>query len=142
MRTDVYSTALTATLIVGLGALSSGCLERELTPLIPCTQSGVVEKVRVTSVDKVDLLFMMDNSNSMQEEQASLAEQLPRLIQVLASGDQDGDGIEDFPPVKSLQVGVITSDMGTGGFSVPTCSDSNFGDDGKLRSIGNTTVLG
>ncbi|MBW2462719.1 MAG: hypothetical protein JRH11_13800 [Deltaproteobacteria bacterium] len=142
MRADVFSTALTATLIVGLGALSSGCLERELTPLIPCTQSGVVEKVRVSSVDKVDLLFMIDNSNSMTEEQVSLAQQLPHLIEVLASGDQDGDGVEDFPAVRDLNVGVITSDMGTGGFGVPTCSEPNFGDDGALRSTGNTAIAG
>jgi hypothetical protein len=37
---------------------------------------------------------------------------------------------------------VITSDMGTGGFSVPTCSEPNFGDDGILRTTGNTSVPG
>jgi hypothetical protein len=139
--------------IVAVLALA-GCLDRDLKPLNPCTQSGVVERVRVTNVDKVDLLFMVDNSNSMAEEQASLAEQFPRLVSVLATGDRnpaidaDGDGNpsnvgDDFPAVNSLQIGVISSDMGTGGFNVMTCSDEpNFGDDGVLRTQGNTAMAG
>jgi len=87
---------------------------------------------------QLDLLFLIDNSNSMTEEQESLSEQLPRLIQVLASGDADGDGVQDFPTVESLHVGVVTTDMGTGGFPVPTCNEPNRGDDGELRSIGNS----
>lgn len=91
---------------------------------------------------KLDLLFMVDNSNSMTEEQESLAAQLPRLVQVLATGDRDGDGVEDFPAVHDLRVGVITSDMGTGGFVVPTCGESDHGDDGILRAEGNTSIAG
>ena len=122
--------------------LVAGCLNRDLKPLNPCTLSGVVEKIRVTNVDKVDLLFMVDNSNSMQEEQTSLAEQFPRMIRVLASGDLTGDGNQDFQPVRSLHVGVISSDMGTGGFPVDTCDDPNFGDDGVLHTDGLTAMTG
>jgi hypothetical protein len=136
-----------------LALLNAGCLDRDLKPLNPCTRSGVVENVRVTSVDKVDLLFMVDNSNSMDEEQRSLGEQFPRLVRVLATGDRnpavdaDGDGDpdnvgDDFPAVRDLQIGVISSDMGTGGFRVPTCSESNFGDNGVLRTSGNTAIMG
>jgi hypothetical protein len=147
---------LTCAIVVAIaftGALT-GCLDRDLKPLNPCTQSGVVERVRVTNVDKVDLLFMVDNSNSMTEEQASLTEQFPRLVTVLATGDRnptvdaDGDGNpanvgDDFPPVMSLQIGVITSDMGVGGFNVMTCNDEpNFGDNGLLRTQGNTAISG
>ena len=38
-------------------------------------------------IDKVDLLFVVDNSGSMREEQASLRAQFPRLVDVLTSGD-------------------------------------------------------
>ncbi len=91
---------------------------------------------------RVDILFMVDNSNSMAEEQASLAAEFPRLVTALTTGDLDGDGTADFPAVSDLHLGVITADMGTGGFTVPTCPDSDHGDDGILRTEGNTGISG
>ena len=90
-------------------------------------------------VRDVDMLFMVDNSGSMAEEQASLAAQLPRLVQVLTSGDRTGDGPtpDDFTPIRDLHLGVVTSDMGVGGFTVPSCGNPDFGDDGILRTAGN-----
>lgn len=94
---------------------------------------------------ELDLLFMVDNSNSMDEEQASLIAQLPLLVEVLGTGDFDRDGSatgpEDFPPF-DLHVGVVTSDMGSGGFTVPTCARSDFGDDGILRTQGRIDIAG
>ena len=136
---------------IALGVLAFGCIEREGRPVNPCTNVTVARAIQVTSVDKVDLLFMVDNSNSMSEEQTSLASELPSMVRILASGDfdQDGDGVEDgepddpdFEPVQDLNVGVITSDMGTGGFTVPTCARSDFGDDGILRTTGRTDIMG
>ncbi len=122
--------------------VATGCLTRELQPINPCTVSGVVRNVKVNAVEEVDVLFMVDNSNSMMEEQANLAREFNRMVTVLASGDLDDDGMQDFPPVKSLRIGVVNSDMGTGGFVVETCSESNFGDDGVLRTVGNTARPG
>jgi hypothetical protein len=57
-------------------------------------------------------------------------------VQVLASGDADGDGTPDFAPVRSLHLGVVTPDLGAGDLSgIPTCA-MGFGDDGILRSTG------
>jgi hypothetical protein len=121
---------------------AAGCLDRELAPLNPCVVSGVVESVKASNIEKVDLLFMVDNSNSMREEQQALAEQFPRLVSVLASGDRDADGTQDFPPVRDLNVGVITSDMGTGQFSVGGVCEAGLGDDGILRDTpGNADAL-
>lgn len=132
-----------AVILITVGAtLAAGCLDRDLKPLQPCVVSGVVRNVKVTNVDEVDLLFMVDNSNSMAEEQASLNEQFPRLISVLATGDTNADGTPEFPPVRSLHVGVVSSDMGTGGNTVPTCSEPMFGDDGVLNNTGNTALAG
>ncbi len=80
--------------------------------------------------NELDVLFVVDNSNSMAEEQVSFAEQLPGFI----------GGLGDRYP--AVHVGVVTTDMGTGGFLVPTCSEPNFGDDGVLRAAGNTALSG
>lgn len=117
----------------------------------PCTTTTEEWSVVNSTVDELDLLFVVDNSNSMAEEQATLALELPRFVSVLATGDfdQDGDGAgdleiddEDFYPLRSLHVGVVTSDMGAGGFAAPTCAERAFGDDGVLRVEGNPSVTG
>jgi len=90
--------------------------DTDLPPIVPPTA--------------LDVLFVVDNSGSMTEEQTSLAMQLPRFYAEL------GDRYD------SVHVGVITSDMGTGGFRVPTCTEPNFGDDGVLRTTGNTAIPG
>jgi hypothetical protein len=91
----------------------------------------------------VDLLLVIDNSNSMGEEQASLIAALPLFLgELVEPPDRNGDGLSDWLPITDLQVGVVTTDMGTGGFTVPTCARSDFGDDGLLRSTGNSGVAG
>jgi hypothetical protein len=82
----------------------------------------------------VDLLFLVDNSGSMREEQANLISELPRLIRVLSTGDTNGDGLADFNAARSLHVGFVTTDMGSGNqMNVRTCTPG-LGDDGILRS--------
>src|SRR5689334_22770944 len=62
----------------------------------------------------VDVLFVIDDSGSMSEEQAALAAQFPRMVRILATGDVDEDGTPDFQPVTDLHVGVVTTNLGTG----------------------------
>jgi len=90
----------------------------------------------------VDVLFVVDNSGSMGEELESLAEQMPRFVRMLATGDLNGDGVVDVEPVTSLHIGLVTTDMGTGGFMIPTCREPNFGDDGILRTAGSMSIPG
>jgi hypothetical protein len=119
---------------VGSAAFIVGCPGEELAPIEPCTVAAVEEDVTAQGVDEVDLLFMIDNSGSMAEEQALLAEQLPKLAQALASGVLDlGNGkVRMFTPVRSLHLGVISSDMGVNGVQgIKSCLE-RFGDDGKL----------
>jgi len=131
--------AVALTLTVG------ACFDHTLEPVAPCVTRGSVGTWVGTGIDKVDLLFMVDNSGSMSEEQASLGTELPRLVRVLTTGDRTGDGLtpDDFPPVRSLHLGVVTSDMGVAGFNVATCTRAAmFGDDGLLRAVGNTSLAG
>lgn len=88
-------------------------------------------------IDTVDLLFMIDNSGSMAQEQNLLRAEIPRMIRALSEGDREGDGVRDFPPLRSLHVGIIHSDLGAGdvpeGEAVPSC-DPGLGDDGIMRT--------
>jgi len=124
-------------LLPAFAVTTSGCLDRGLGPLNPCVVSGVVRRIKATNIENVDLLFMVDNSGSMAEEQAALGMQFERMMLVLASGDLDADGTGDFPPVKSLHFGVISSDMGAGQEGVTTCTMGFYGDDGLLQNTGN-----
>ncbi len=103
-------------LIVGLFATVSSCTQRDLNALNPCTINGVVQNVPVNPQRALDLLILIDDSPSMQKEQAKLAEQVPRLVNLLITGGIDTDGVStpvgEFPAVSSLHVGVITPDMG------------------------------
>lgn len=92
----------------------------------------------ITPPREVDLLFVVDNSMTMEAEQVALLRELPRMIRALASGDLDEDGRPERLPIEDLHFGVVTTDMGTGSFVVPTCSNSRFGDDGILRTRGDT----
>ncbi len=79
----------------------------------------------------VDLLFVVDNSNSMREEQANLTSSFPVLAQdLLAEQDMDGDGIADGTAATSVHLGVISTDLGTGEHAMATCGPT--GDDGIL----------
>ena len=78
--------SLMGAIIVGSVAWTAGCLDRELKPLNPCLVSGSTKQISVTNVDKVDLLFVVDDSPSMREEQGAIKEQIPRMITTLVTG--------------------------------------------------------
>jgi len=91
----------------------------------------------------VDILVVVDNSTSMAEEQASLAASFPLLIQSLLNPpDLDGDTMPDHVPVRDLHIGVVSTDMGTGGYSVDSCSDPIDGDNGELQHTPNPSIAG
>ncbi len=138
-RSQAKLSGSTVIALVTMATLLGGCLNRELKPILPCTVSGVAEDVKINPIDKVDLLMMIDNSPSMIDEQDKLRRELPRLVQVLASGDLQagqpagtpGLGEADFPVLSSLRVGVITPDLGTN--PIMACPEP-VGDDAELVS--------
>jgi hypothetical protein len=74
---------------------------------------------------KLDLLFVVDNSGSMREEQESLFAGFRGFLDEL--GEMEG-GLPD------LHVAVTTTDVGAGPFSIEACDDN--GDNGRLVSCG------
>ncbi|RLB49953.1 MAG: hypothetical protein DRJ42_19920 [Deltaproteobacteria bacterium] len=85
----------------------------------------------------VDMVFVVDSSGSMSEEQRALAREFPRMVRMLATGDLDEDGRPEFEPVTDLRVAVITTELTTGDIDVPGCTPSRLdGDNGVLRRHG------
>ena len=79
--------------------------------------------------NKADILFMIDNSNSMQPKQDSLKLYFPNFIQPL----------KDLPTKPDLHLGVVTSDLGAGQFTPPSC-DTVGGDQGILQNTASGTT--
>ncbi|MDB4973442.1 MAG: hypothetical protein JWN48_1783 [Myxococcaceae bacterium] len=99
-----------------------------------------------TSVSKLDVLFVIDNSGSMASKQARLMSEVSRMISVFTSGDRYAGrpvaaGLDEkgrrFTPVSSLHLGVVSSNVGgldnpgTGQVALASCAGT--GDDGKLQ---------
>lgn len=129
----------------GLGARDSSALSVDARPAPDA--SFVEPSGRCVEPAGVDLLFVIDDSSSMAEEQAALITQLPVLVRDLVDPpDGDGDGEPDWRPIPSLQIGVISTDMGSAGFPVPGCdrgsAGTRLGDDGILTSRGDPAIAG
>jgi hypothetical protein len=96
---------------------------------------------RLSGVEKVDLFFMIDNSISMVDKQAMLSAAVPKLVERLvtprcvdvatklptignhpncAPGSQ-----AEFPPLRDIHIGVITSSLGAHGGE--TCAEGSSG---------------
>jgi hypothetical protein len=72
---------------------------------------------------KVDVLFMIDNSNSMDPKQTSLMQYFPKFMERLV----------DMTPPLDMHLGIVTSDLGAGQFTPPSC-DTPGGDKGVLQN--------
>ncbi len=109
--------------------LLAACPDREVSELTP-DQGKVEYKDIPVSVNRdLDLLFVIDNSISMDEEQASLRANFPKFIDVLKT-------IQGGLP--NIHIGVVTSDMGTlGGPPIGTGNGgcAGNGDDGLMRNL-------
>lgn len=109
----------------------TGCLDRPVTPQRPTTSNVVVRTVRHVELDKLDLLFMIDNSMSMADKQEILSQAVPVLLRRLVTpnclddqgrsvgvSDQNGrcaQGQPEMRSVKDIHIGVITSSLGAHG---------------------------
>jgi hypothetical protein len=125
--------------VAGIGSLalfagmSSGCLDRPVAPAQPSTTNIFVDQIIQTAVDKIDLLFMIDNSRSMADKQRILQDAVPQLLNRLInpacfnpdteqlSNPPCGPGTEqEFKPIDDIHIGIVTSSLG--GHGADTCS--------------------
>jgi len=136
MRFEYERVRLTCALMTMLAL--AGCDTRELKPIDPAVSQSF--EIDVTgSTGDVDLLFVIDDSGSMREEQESLRREIPQLVRGLTSPPLDADGEPLWNAAASLQIAIVTTNLGTNG--VPedpsrvgsACSaNGGFGDDGAL----------
>ncbi|MBK7583024.1 MAG: hypothetical protein IPI67_22860 [Myxococcales bacterium] len=109
--------------LVGLGLISVACLDRPVSPASPNTTNVFVQDIRQSTVDKIDLLFMIDNSISMADKQAILSEAVPQLLNRLITPAKDpATGKEEFKPVVDIHIGVVSSSLG--GHGGDQCSET------------------
>jgi len=131
-------------------AAASGCLSRPVGSAAPNVKENFTTERKQRSVDKVDLLFMIDNSASMGDKQEILAEAVPVLLErllrpkcvSLRTGEAEpGAGLADakknvkenygcpggtepeFRPITDMHIGVVSSSLG--GFGGSECSPDN-----------------
>jgi hypothetical protein len=121
--------------IFGLG----GCIDRPLGVIEPIGQSQIEEVLNQNGVTKLDMLFVVDNSGSMHEEQEELGRRVEQMIRELVhpSNADDPDGPS---PVTDLHLAVISTDIGSGGYRLGTCDNPSLNDMGGDRGLMQTGV--
>ena len=107
----------------GASALGAGCTSHPLAAVAPAPELENLEAFPIETSKKIDLLFVVDNSGSMREEQASLALNFPRFMQAI-----EAQGLPD------LQMAVISTDIGAGGIKQDKCA--GIGDAGRFKAAG------
>lgn len=138
--------AVGSTLTV-MGAGGAGCLTRPVGTDPPTTKVNFTSTISQQQVDKVDLLFAIDNSASMGDKQEILKDAVPQLLNGLLkprcvdqSGNQVGNAVAnpqsnkeakfdcpagsepEFKPVTDMHIGIVSSSIGTMGGDV--CADA------------------
>lgn len=88
--------------VVGVGLLT-GCPDREISEITPSQERVETNDIPFAINRNIDVLFVIDDSRSMEDKQANLAANFPDFINVL--GTIPG-GLPD------VHIGVATSDMG------------------------------
>lgn len=99
-----------------------------------CDDADPTRQLSCDACGSIDLLFVVDDTDSMGPAQARMAEALPAVLAALATGDLDADGTEDTEPVADLHFGVVTTDLGSRGYDVPSCSPADLGEDAVLST--------
>jgi hypothetical protein len=132
VRRLVRAARLGALSLVTVGATGAvGCLSRPLEPVDPRITSTIIERLTQSSVDKIDLLFAIDNSRSMADKQGILAAAVPDLVKGLVNPKcLDDNGVpaasqpatpveecppgtrREFEPVLDIHIGILSSSIG------------------------------
>ena len=124
------------TAAVGVTAVAlamPACLDRPIEPQQPTTKAPSLQLYQSNKIDKIDLLFVIDNSISMADKQKVLAEAVPDLVKRLVQPNclnekgKETDNVVDtngkcpdghkpeFTPVADIHIGIVSSSLGSMG---------------------------
>lgn len=98
------------------GCLLGACPDRPITKVDPSPQAVEEKLINVNATVAVDMLFVIDASLSMQDEQESLKANFPAFIAPIQALT---------PNMPDVHIGVVTPNMGSG--SAPYCNDNEGG---------------
>jgi hypothetical protein len=94
--------------------------------------SGLELSFPQSTRNKIDVLFMIDNSPGMDAMQADLKSKFAGFVKAFQDLADQGTYLD-------LHIGVVTSDYGAGATGAPGCTPSSLvggGDQGKLQALG------
>ncbi len=128
-----------------LGASLVSCLSRPVVDQHATRKMSHTNAISNKSIDKVDLLFMIDNSTSMGDKQEMLGQAVPDLVDRLVNPlCVDGQGVSqgqskggacpagqspEFAPVHDMHLGIVSSSLGgRGSKSCPASAKSPTND--------------
>jgi hypothetical protein len=113
------------------GSSSGGAMGGTVTGGAPAGGSGGSVMGTGTPTNRLDLVFMIDNSYSMAPLQSELVAALPQFMDALK--DPQTGGLPD------IHIGVISSDLGAGRSIVPGCARIG-GDQGSFHNEGRNPI--
>lgn len=112
----------TLSLITAAVLFSWACIERPMKVADPAPNVISDFSALQSATRDVDLIFLVDTSRSMEDEQNLLRQNFPNLVRVLK--DISGG-------LPNIHLGTITPDLGTLPFNSAGC-DHPYGDDGRF----------
>lgn len=116
-------TSLLAPALVVTTLTLAGCPDREVARVDPRQNREQQKEIPVQINRNIDILFVVDDSGSMRDEQESLADNFIRFTNVL-------NNIEGGLP--NVHIGVVSTNVGAGANGITGCNGS--GDNGTLQN--------
>jgi hypothetical protein len=111
--------------VVAVAIFGSACQQHGVAEVTPVAHREARHRIPVEPNRAIDLLFVIDNSSSMREEQESLAANFQTFIDVLESVP---GGLPD------VHIGVVSTDVGVGRVDLPREKNCGVvGNGGALR---------
>jgi hypothetical protein len=130
MNAAIKHGIILAAVVAGIGGVAAGCLTRPVVAGNPVTNTQVAIQVPNQVINKIDMLFDIDNSASMGDKQVYLVQAIPDLIDGLvnpncidnATGAVVGKSMQgqgcaqgtkpEFPAVRDMHIGIVSSSLG------------------------------
>ncbi|HWE31083.1 MAG TPA: hypothetical protein VHB97_23910, partial [Polyangia bacterium] len=106
----------------------NACLSVPVGKLTTTTSQDTPIHISLNQQNKVDILFMVDNSSSMAAMQDALTKQFGKFLGVFSDLAHPTDG--STPQFADLHIGVVTSDYGAGSVGEGNCQATPGGQRG------------